>query len=90
MRWRIAFKPSAAKAFEKLDPTVQRHIQAALDLPVSEMTEQQRPVRSDVAKLKGRAGEFRLKVPGWRVIFRFEHDRQVILVLEIGNRGEIY
>ena len=54
------------------------------------MSEHRRPVRVDVAKLKGRPGEYRLKVPGWRVIFHLQHDQLVVLVLEVGNRGEIY
>lgn len=64
-------------------------VRTALDLLIEELNEHQRPVRSDVLKLKGRENQYRLKVPGWRVIFRFEHGRLVVLVLEIGDRGGI-
>jgi mRNA interferase RelE/StbE len=42
----------------------------------------------DVKSLKGRLNEFRLRVGDWRVIF--EYQENIIVVLEVGNRGDIY
>jgi mRNA interferase RelE/StbE len=43
----------------------------------------------DVRSLKGRPGEFRLRVGKWRVFFYLERP-EVIEVLGIDNRGEAY
>ena len=42
----------------------------------------------DVSTIKGRPGEFRLRIGDWRIIF--EHRGNEIFVKEIGNRGDIY
>ncbi len=42
---------------------------------------------ADVVKLKGREG-YRLRVGGYRVIFRRDSDR--LSILDIGPRGDIY
>lgn len=43
----------------------------------------------DVAPLRGRPG-FRLRIGGWRAIYQVEEDRLIILVLDIGPRGDVY
>jgi len=37
-------------------------------------------------------GRMRLRVGGWRVVYRLEQDGrvEVLLIMEIGNRGDIY
>lgn len=44
---------------------------------------------NNVARLQGRP-EFRLRVHDWRVIYRVLDDRLVLLVIKIGNRGQVY
>ena len=43
----------------------------------------------DVKPLRGRPG-WRLRIGGWRAIYRVEDQRLVILVLDVGPRGDIY
>jgi mRNA interferase RelE/StbE len=43
----------------------------------------------NVTRLQGRT-EFRLRVQDWRVIYRLEDDRMVLLVIRVGGRGEVY
>lgn len=51
------------------------------------------PPHGDIKPMEGyKAGTLRLKVSGWRVIFRYENEMEirVLLVINIGNRGDIY
>jgi len=43
-----------------------------------------------VKKLAGGAGEYRLRVGDWRILFTFEDDGQTVLVLRIANRRDAY
>ena len=44
---------------------------------------------NNVKKLQGREG-YRMRVGDWRVIYEIRDDQLIILVLDIGPRGEIY
>lgn len=44
----------------------------------------------DVKKLKGFANYYRLRVGDIRIIFEKEDDKLKIIVIDIGNRGQIY
>jgi mRNA interferase RelE/StbE len=46
--------------------------------------------RVDIRKLKGRPGEWRIRVGKWRVIFTVLPDLDAIVVLEVLERGEAY
>jgi mRNA interferase RelE/StbE len=43
----------------------------------------------NVKKLKGRDG-YRLRVGDWRVVYDIEAGKLVLIVIEIGPRGDIY
>ncbi|PPC89580.1 MAG: plasmid stabilization system [Methylobacter sp.] len=43
----------------------------------------------DIKKLAGREG-FRLRIGGYRALYRIEEERLIIEVVAIGNRGDIY
>lgn len=44
---------------------------------------------ANVTRLQGRP-EFRLRVQDWRVIYRVDNGRLVLLVIKIGSRGQVY
>ena len=44
----------------------------------------------DVRKLEGAAGEYRLRVGDWRVLFTFEDSGQTLLVSRVLNRRDAY
>lgn len=44
----------------------------------------------DVKKLKGEEDRWRLRVGGWRVLFTFVEDGDVLLVLRVLSRGKAY
>lgn len=43
----------------------------------------------DIKKLAGRDG-YRLRIGGWRALYRMENAQLIIEVLKIGPRGDIY
>ena len=79
---RVVFRPAAVRDFERLDRTVQIRIDAAL-------TRYATTGHGDVKALKGRQGEFRLRVGKWRVFFVLEAPDWV-KILGIDNRGQAY
>jgi len=83
----IRYSKSALKFLGKLDKKSVARIRAAIQrLTVS-------PPEGDVKPLAGsKDGRMRLRVGGWRVIFKYgaEHEIEVLLVIEIGNRGDVY
>ena len=51
------------------------------------------PPEGDIAPLRGFSdGRKRLRVGSWRIIFKYatEGRIEIILIIEIGNRGDIY
>ncbi len=60
----IAFSPTARKQFLNLDKQTQIRIKAGIQrLAIV-------PPQGDVSKLKGREGQYRLRIGSWRIIFR--------------------
>lgn len=46
--------------------------------------------KGNIKPLQGFKGIYRLRVGDYRVIYRLKKDELLILVLKIGNRGDIY
>ena len=44
----------------------------------------------DVRKLEGQQDRYRLRVGEYRVIFRHEDGRLIIVVLQVGHRRDVY
>lgn len=84
IRWHIEITRDALKTLAKLDKPVRRRLQAAID----RLADQPRP--AGVVALKDRPGLFRLRVGDWRVVYRIEDDRLVVIVVDLGRRREIY
>jgi mRNA interferase RelE/StbE len=80
----ITYRKSAAKALIKLPAEVSARFVAGFQKLANGETE-----GLDIKKLSGRAG-FRLRVGGYRGLYRVEEEQLVIEVVAIGSRGEIY
>lgn len=84
MQYEITYAQSALKSLRKLDRAVAHRILQAID----RLTEDPRP--PGCKQLKGGAGEMRIRIGDYRVIYDVIDDEVVILVLAIGHRREIY
>lgn len=88
--WRIEFKPAALRCFNKLDKATQAQLGKALDRLAFETASPAEPKLSDLERYQGTPDQWRLRVGSFRVIFRREGERLVILVLDVGNRRDVY
>ena len=82
MTRRVEFRPAAARNLLALDRLVQSRILAAV-------TRYATTGHGDIKPLRGRPGDFRLRVGKWRVFFRQDH-ADLMLLTGIDNRGEAY
>lgn len=84
---KIRYTKDALKFLSKLDKKSVFRIRNAIEKLA------ENPSDGDIKPLEGyHDGRKRLRVGGWRVIFRFENEFEIeiLLVLDIGNRGDIY
>lgn len=83
MSWTIEYTRSAAKAIRKLDPPVRRQVKAAVERPAEDPT-RGKPVQLTPQGLRSwRTGE-------WRIVFRADNQRVVVLLVAPGHRREVY
>ena len=82
----IIWDREAKKALKKMDKSTADRIIAK----VEQLSEDESSLAQNIKPLKGIENTFRLRVGDWRVIYCFEDDRLVLLVLKIGARGGVY
>lgn len=81
----LRFSRQAQKFLEKQTADGRRRIQVALlELATDPLAHRQ------VKRLRGTDGLLRLRVGVFRVVFSIEEEELFILIIAIGNRGEIY
>jgi len=84
MRYTLEFTASAAREFRALDRKKQRRISTK----VSELAND--PFPAGVRKFQGEEDHWRIRVGDYRVIYRVEKCRVVIVIVKIGHRREVY
>ncbi|RMF18832.1 MAG: type II toxin-antitoxin system RelE/ParE family toxin [Candidatus Dadabacteria bacterium] len=82
--YQIRFEKRAQKALVKLPKAVQQRIGKAID----GLAETPRP--KGVKKMSGYQDRWRIRVGDYRVVYEIEDDKLLVLVLRVGNRGEVY
>jgi len=79
-RYRLVFKPSAARAFLVLPKEIDKRLLSLQDTP--------RP--PGIKALTADPGVYRLRVGDYRVLYEIHDDQVFVLVLAIGHRREVY
>ncbi len=83
MKWTYVLTPPAQRDLRQLDDTARRRVLQVLGRYTD-------TGYGDVVKLKGREGEWRLRVGDHRVRFQRDRENQVVVVLRVRNRREAY
>ncbi len=79
--YQIIIKKRAKKFIDRLPKKEKiRIVSAIMKLPNGE----------DIKKLKGHDDLLRLRVGNYRIIYTVDNGRCIVLVIDVGNRGEIY
>jgi mRNA interferase RelE/StbE len=84
MRYALEFTASASREFRALDRQFQRRVSEK----VNALCEDTFPPGSK--KLKAQADHFRIRVGDYRVVYRVDGKRVVIVIVRVGHRREIY
>ena len=79
--YKIVIKKRAKKFIDKLPRNERIRVIKAIEML---------PNGEDIKKLKGHDALLRLRVGDYRIIYTVEHGELVVLVIDAGNRGEIY
>ena len=83
--YQVVTTKSFAKALVKLPLNWQKRIVAK----IKDVAVDPHAPNNNLTKLQGRDG-YRLRVGDWRVIYELQDERLVMLVLDVGPRGDIY
>ena len=84
MAYTIEFTSSAERAFRRLSRQVQARLAPAIDALATA------PRSGDVKKLAGDGDLYRKRVGSYRIIYRIEDRRLIVLVVDVGDRRDIY
>lgn len=81
MMYQIVIRKKAKKFIDKLPKNERLRIAKAI---------QMLPNGEDIKKLKGSEDLLRLRVGDYRIIYTVDHGELVVIVVDAGNRGQIY
>lgn len=79
--YRIIIKKPAKKFIDRLPQNEKRRIVEAIE---------RLPEGSNIKRLQGHEGMYRLRVGDYRIIYTIDNGRLLICVIAAGNRGQIY
>ncbi len=83
----LLFDRKAVKELSKIDKPFQRIIKGKIELLASNPE----VLKNDIKAVKGKVSNlYRLRVGNYRVIYRQDNDKLIILIVRIGHRKDIY
>jgi len=85
--YKIKFLKEAREELDKIDPIRKKRIISKLKI----LAENPDNLQNNIKKLKGKLNDYnRLQVGNYRIVFLYENDIMVIIIVRIGHRREIY
>jgi mRNA interferase RelE/StbE len=65
-----------------------RVLLSRIRVAIAGLAEEPRP--HDVKKMAGTAGHWRVRVGDWRIVYRIEDGRLVVVIVAVAKRGAVY
>jgi len=88
LAWQIEFDPDALKDLRKLDKQIQTRLVGFLRVRVGQL---ENPRDIGEALSGQRLGSYwKYRVGDFRIIASIQDERMTVLVLRVGNRGDVY
>ena len=84
MAYNIEFAASALREFKALERATQRRIATRIDALANN------PFPAGVKKLQGETDLYRIRIGDYRVLYRVDGKRVIIVILKIGHRRDVY
>ena len=84
MRYAVRYESAPLKSLGKLPPNIRERIREK----VRSLENDPRP--PGVKKLKGMTDYYRIRVGDYRVIYTIEDKILLVIVVQVGHRGEVY
>lgn len=84
MKYKVAFKRSAAKALKSIPRSDQRRIAAKIDSLADN------PPDPNTTKMKGNNPFHKVRIGDYRIVYEIQDDILLILIVKIGHRKDIY
>lgn len=84
MAYNVELTKDAEKQLDKLPDATRRRIISALERL------EENPRHPGTKKLSGEEGLYRTRAGDYRVVYRIEDGRLLVLVVKVGHRREIY
>jgi mRNA interferase RelE/StbE len=79
----VEFLPTAARALAALDRPLQRRIARRIDRLAADP-------RTGSVKLRGGDDVWQARIGDYRILYRVEDERLLILIVRIGHRRDVY
>lgn len=83
--WALKYEKAAFRALRDLDDRTRKRLVDRIEA----LAKNPKAPNNNVKKLQGVEG-YRLRVGDWRIVYRLQDRELVIVVIDIGQRKEIY
>ncbi len=84
MAYSLEILPTAKRQLDRLPADIQRRVAEAINRL------RESPRHAGTTKLSGEDGLYRARAGNYRIVYRIEDDRLLVLVVKIGHRREVY
>lgn len=83
--WTVTYEKAAFRALRDMDAKQRQRMMAR----IADLAANPKEKNNNVKKLQGVEG-YRLRVGDWRILYRLKDQELVIVVIDIGQRKEVY